>query len=396
LQIRTHRHAKLAVVAMLSSLLAGAAPWGAGDAIAQVPPGEAPNPSPSVDPSPTPEPPPPSPSPSPEPSPSVDPSPSPSPSASPTPSPAPPVHYVFPVGPVWATGVPPVGDAPGSLDPPFEGGSPNHPRTPDLSTEQLLSGTFSTERLVAAAARLRAGGWSADRIRREVYAPFILVGPASWGDSWHEPRYGPGPIVRQHEGQDVLCRYGAQVLAPEAGTIEFDTGLLGGRSVRLFRPNGGYYYFAHFSAWNDRLSDGDQVDRGDVIGYCGDTGNATVPHVHFGRYRPDGVAIDPMRRLISWLREAESDLPRKAPSGTVEALVVREPGPIVGRSLLDDPLPQASLTAWHAASTEPYDYDMVDLTPVLVFLVLFGFAGRRRARPPRGTGWSHRKGPLLS
>ena len=235
------------------------------------------------------------------------------------------IRIVPSFGPVWAAGrLAPAGGPPSAFDQPPEGGSPNDAPTQDLSTEQLLSGTYSTERLVAAAALLRAAGWSEDRIRREVYAPFILVGPASWVDSWHARRYGPGSIVRQHEGQDVLCRYGTEVLAPEDGTIEFETGLLGGRSAHLFLPDGGYYYFAHFVDWNDRrFSDGDEVHRGDVIGYCGDTGNATVPHVHFGRYGPDGAAIDPMRRLISWLHEAEVDLPAllsRAAVGTADAL----------------------------------------------------------------------------
>jgi murein DD-endopeptidase MepM/ murein hydrolase activator NlpD len=162
---------------------------------------------------------------------------------------------------------------------------------------------------VAAAQVLRREGWSEEEIRRQVFSPFIVVGPASWSDSWGAPRFGPGSIIRKHEGQDVLCAYGADVLAPEDGTIEFGTGLLGGRVARLHRAAGGYWYFAHLSEWNlERFSNGDPVHTGDVIGYCGETGNATVPHVHFGHYEPDGEAIDPMGSLVSWLREAESDL----------------------------------------------------------------------------------------
>ena len=315
-------------------------------------------------------------------------------------------------GPAWVGGHPaPEGGAPNAFDQPPEGGSPNQAPTRDLSTEQLLSGTYSTERLVAAAALLRGAGWSVDRIRREVYAPFIVVGPASWVDSWHDRRYGPGSIVRQHEGQDVLCQHGSEVLAPEDGTIEFDTGLLGGRSAHLFLPNGGYYYFAHFVDWNDRrFSDGDDVHRGEVIGFCGDTGNATVPHVHFGRYGPDGAAVDPMRLLISWLQEAEADLPAllsRAAVGTAGALGSHGPTLDIIRSLLDDPLPEVSLAAWQPASSTDPD-DTHDLTPVLVFLILFGITGRRtvgskRKRsmpgggsPPSGTMWAHRGGPLLS
>ena len=295
-----------------------------------------------------------------------------------------------------------------------KGAPRTRPRRRTSRPSELLSGTYSTERLVAAAALLRAAGWSEDRIRREVYAPFILVGPASWVDSWHARRYGPGSIVRQHEGQDVLCQHGTEVLAPEDGTIEFETGLLGGRSAHLFLPDGGYYYFAHFVDWNDRrFSDGDEVHRGDVIGYCGDTGNATVPHVHFGRYGPDGAAIDPMRLLISWLHDAEADLPAvlsRAAVGTPDALGSRGPTLDIIRSLLDDPLPEASLAVWrNAASTDPND--TLDLTPVLVILVLFGTTGRRTilgskrnrsmhrgGSPPSGTMWAHREGlpPLLS
>ena len=173
----------------------------------------------------------------------------------------------------------------------------------------LYRGTYSTERLVAAAEVLRRDGWSEEEIRRRVFSPFIVVGPASWSDSWGAPRFGPGSIVRTHEGQDVLCAYGADVLAPEDGIIEFDTGLLGGREARLHRPAGGFWYFAHLSDWNlATFSNGDLARTGDVIGYCGETGNATVPHVHFGHYGPDGEAIDPMGSLVSWLREAESDL----------------------------------------------------------------------------------------
>lgn len=142
-----------------------------------------------------------------------------------------------------------------------------------------------------------------------MFSPFIVVGPASWSDSWGAPRFGPGPLVRRHEGQDVLCAYGAEVLAPEDGTIEFGISLLGGMVARLRQPGGGYWYYAHLSAWNlEAFSNGDPVHEGDVIGYCGETGNTTVPHVHFGHYGPDGEAIDPMGSLVSWLRVAESDL----------------------------------------------------------------------------------------
>ena len=331
-----------------------------------------------------------------EPSPSPDPSPSenPSPTASPTPAPSPPVRDVRTLPwleLIWrAGGAALIGGPFGTGDGlPLEGGSPPHGRTPDLSIDQLLSGTYSSETLVLAAALLRAAGWSEERIRRDVYAPFIVVGPASWGDSWHAPRYGPGSMVRQHEGQDVLCRHGAEVLAPEDGTIEFGTELLGGRSARLVRPDGGYYYFAHFVDWNGRrFSDGDEVHRGDVIGYCGDTGNASVPHVHFGWYGPDGEAIDPMGRLLSWLHEAEGDLPgsvSEAAADVAEALGSAAHAPDWTWALLHDPFPGATLSHWRNANSRA-SHGPLDLTPVLMLLVLVGVTARRSVPGPN-RGW---------
>ena len=171
-----------------------------------------------------------------------------------------------------------------------------------------IPGSFNTEELLAVAARLRSLGLSEDEIAAKVFAPFIIGGYATWIDTWGAPRYGPGPLVRTHEGQDVFCDMGTPLLASEDGTIEFDEGGLGGKVARLHRPDGSYWYYAHLSGWNtDEFSSGDRVQAGDVIGYCGNTGNAltTPAHVHFGWYQPNGEAKNPMRMLVFWLRQAE-------------------------------------------------------------------------------------------
>ena len=171
-----------------------------------------------------------------------------------------------------------------------------------------LIDAYNTDSLVAAGARLTALGWPKEEAAAEVFAPFIIGGKANWIDTWGAPRYGPGPIVRTHEGQDVFCDYGDPVLASEKGTIEYDEGGLGGVIARLYRPDGSYWYYAHLSETNaDEYPTGTTVLPGDVIGYCGNSGNAitTPPHVHFGWYGPDGDARNTMRPLVRWLREAE-------------------------------------------------------------------------------------------
>lgn len=169
-------------------------------------------------------------------------------------------------------------------------------------------GSFSTAKLVAVAAKLRGLGWSERRILRHVYAPFIVGGEAAWINTWGAPRYGPAPgEIRTHEGQDVFCQEGDPVLAAERGHIEFDEGGLGGKVARLHLPSGWYWYYAHLSGFNPRLSNGDPVEPGDVVGYCGNTGNAAggATHVHFSLYDRNFRAHDPMASLVRWLHRAE-------------------------------------------------------------------------------------------
>lgn len=172
-----------------------------------------------------------------------------------------------------------------------------------------IAGSYTTDGLVDLAARLRSLGRPADKVVSEVFSPFIIGGEAAWIDTWGAPRYGPGPIVRTHEGQDVFCNYGDPVLATESGTVEFADGGLGGKIIRLYRKDGSYWYYAHLSAFNSKdYQNGDSVDPGDIIGYCGNSGNAltTPPHVHFGWYQTNGEAKNPMAMLVKWLRQAEA------------------------------------------------------------------------------------------
>jgi len=179
---------------------------------------------------------------------------------------------------------------------------------PTKGTYVPAGGSYTTDNLVAVANELRALGMPLERIVREVYSPFIIGGKAAWTDTWGAPRYGPGPIVRTHEGQDVFCSYGDPVLATETGTVNYGDGGLGGMVARLFRSDGSYWYFAHLSDFNnEEFPSGSTVQAGDIIGYCGNTGNAvsTPSHVHFGFYDSSGSARNPHSTLIKWLNQAE-------------------------------------------------------------------------------------------
>ena len=100
----------------------------------------------------------------------------------------------------------------------------------------------------------------------------------------------------------MFCRYGDPVLATERGYVEYEEGGLGGKVARLRRADGSYSYYGHLSAWNTRVAaSGDRVGPGDVIGYCGNSGNAigSPPHVHFGLYGSNGRTMNPMKDLVA-------------------------------------------------------------------------------------------------
>jgi murein DD-endopeptidase MepM/ murein hydrolase activator NlpD len=119
-----------------------------------------------------------------------------------------------------------------------------------------------------------------------------IIGSA-YGDSWGAPRSGG----RRHEGVDMLAPMGTPLLSVVSGYVEQGTNFLGGTTIRLFGDNGNRYYYAHLSAYEGVSG---WVPQGQVIGYVGDTGNATgIPHLHFEIHPGGGVAVNPYLSVLS-------------------------------------------------------------------------------------------------
>jgi murein DD-endopeptidase MepM/ murein hydrolase activator NlpD len=62
--------------------------------------------------------------------------------------------------------------------------------------------------------------------------------------------------------------------------------------VRLRHAGGFATGYAHLSTWASELATGVHVRQGQVIGWTGDTGLTTGPHLHF-EVLHDGQPIDP-------------------------------------------------------------------------------------------------------
>lgn len=99
--------------------------------------------------------------------------------------------------------------------------------------------------------------------------------------------------IRAHKGIDYAARTGTPVKSAGDGEIIF-RGRKGGYGQVMIVKHGEHYetLYAHLSGFKKGLKSGDLVKQGDVIGYIGQTGLATGPHLHY-EFRVDGVHRNP-------------------------------------------------------------------------------------------------------
>jgi len=98
-----------------------------------------------------------------------------------------------------------------------------------------------------------------------------------------------------HDGIDIGAPKGTPVCAAEAGKVVYaDEADAYGRVVVVRHLGGWSTLYAHNR--KNRVREGQLVERGDVIGEVGTSGNASGPHVHF-EIRRGPTSLDPLRYL---------------------------------------------------------------------------------------------------
>ncbi len=120
--------------------------------------------------------------------------------------------------------------------------------------------------------------------------PGVLQCPVTIGCTVTQ-EYGATPFAQRaykskfHNGADFRAPIGTPIIAAADGTV-FATGDNGrvqyGKFIALKHENGLATLYAHLS--RIIVKNGAQVKRGDIIGYSGNTGYSTGPHLHFGVY----------------------------------------------------------------------------------------------------------------
>jgi murein DD-endopeptidase MepM/ murein hydrolase activator NlpD len=101
--------------------------------------------------------------------------------------------------------------------------------------------------------------------------------------------------VRMHTGVDWAAPIGTPIIAAGNGVIE-KAGWAGGygKQIIIRHANGYETSYNHQSAFAKGIQPGVRVRQGQVIGYLGQTGLATGPHLHY-ELIVNGTKVDPMR-----------------------------------------------------------------------------------------------------
>lgn len=100
-----------------------------------------------------------------------------------------------------------------------------------------------------------------------------------------------------HKGIDIGKNNGEPIVAPANGTVTFVGRQSGyGNCVEIRHANGISTMYAHMKSYT--VKRGQEVKRSDVIGYVGNTGRSTGPHLHY-EVRVNGVPVDPMKYILN-------------------------------------------------------------------------------------------------
>ena len=99
-----------------------------------------------------------------------------------------------------------------------------------------------------------------------------------------------------HLGIDIAAADGAPLYAADSGLVVYAGSIGGGYGIMVMIDHGNGYHtlYAHNSSLLVKC--GQSVNKGQLIGYTGNTGNSTGPHLHF-EIRYDNGWVNPLKYL---------------------------------------------------------------------------------------------------
>lgn len=167
----------------------------------------------------------------------------------------------------------------------------NQLKTVQTNTEKLLEEAESEEKAVAdrIAELKKTYEILQDREQQRWILPIQYQMCTSYFGYRNHPILGEGKF---HYGVDLAAAHGTPIVAARSGTVT---------TAAYEEGNAGYYVnIDHLDGFESRymhmskfiVTEGQFVIAGQIIGYCGASGAATGPHLHFGIYQ-NNEAVNP-------------------------------------------------------------------------------------------------------
>jgi murein DD-endopeptidase MepM/ murein hydrolase activator NlpD len=117
--------------------------------------------------------------------------------------------------------------------------------------------------------------------------------------------------IGAHQGNDLFADFGTPVVAVADGTLaNVGTLPISGNRLWVYADSGDQFFYAHLSAFAPAAINDRHVEKGTILGYVGNTGDAepTPPHLHFEIHPRGGDAVDPRSFLLAWQKRAGAAL----------------------------------------------------------------------------------------
>jgi len=113
-------------------------------------------------------------------------------------------------------------------------------------------------------------------------------------------------VRKMHNGIDFSAPKGTPIYATGDGVVDLVQTEFGGYGKNIILDHG-FGFTTRYAHMNDfNVKRGQKVKRGDCIGYVGNTGSSTAPHVHY-EIMKDGKHVNPVHYFFKDLDPSEYD-----------------------------------------------------------------------------------------
>lgn len=174
---------------------------------------------------------------------------------------------------------------------------------------KIVAGQYETDHLQVDPSRVKPSKQDQERALREqqevnrIYAtgrmarlwqgPFRFPLESDIASPYGNRRVFNGELRSYHNGLDFRAPQGTPAMAANTGTVRLTKDLFyAGNTVIIDHGTGIFTIYAHLDRFN--VTAGQGIDKAQIVGWTGDTGRVSGPHLHWG-VKVNGVAVDPLQ-----------------------------------------------------------------------------------------------------